>query len=490
MRGIIEGFYGPPWTRAARLEMLEFVAARSMNAYVYAPKSDPMHRDRWREPYDTGSLNHFAELAEYGRKHDVRFGFAISPGLDIDYRAPDDRRAVMLKLASLLDAGIDWMVLALDDIPSRAGLARDQVDLARWLLDALRQSDAAMRLSLVPTEYVGTVATPYLRELGAGLPEDVDVMWTGPTVCSPIIRAVDAESWGAALGRRAPIVWDNYPVNDGSMEHALHLGPYRGREPELSDVVEGVLCNPMLQARASQLALATAADYLLDPAGYDPETSWDRAVREVGSSRAVAIRAIGTACADSPLLPAEQLEAARLTRSLADAASEAEWGRARAALHVHLTAVRRAARTLGEGGNDDAFAAELAPWLDQARAEADAGLAALRLLEHLGPPRPAPAGERAPERVIDDAEPAMHHAFATLFAWGRARSRSDRVVFGPRFAVYPAVVQLGDGRPGLDVDLALVENANAIDALCRLALERYRGWTATQRDTTLGAGTD
>jgi hypothetical protein len=62
-------------------------------------------------------------------------------------------------------------------------------------------------------------------------------------------------------------------------------------------------------------------------------------------------------------------------------------------------------------------------------------------------------------------------------------------VFGPRFAVYPAVVQLGDGRPGLDVDLALVEDANAIDALCRLALDRYREWTATQRDATLGAGT-
>jgi hypothetical protein len=71
----------------------------------------------------------------------------------------------------------------------------------------------------------------------------------------------------------------------------------------------------------------------------------------------------------------------------------------------------------------------------------------------------------------------MLHAFALLFAWSAARGGGP-VVFGPRFAVYPAVVQLGtDGRPGLDVDLALVEDQSAIDRLCRLALEQYRAWT-------------
>jgi len=49
-------------------------------------------------------------------------------------------------------------------------------------------------------------------------------------------------------------------------------------------------------------------------------------------------------------------------------------------------------------------------------------------------------------------------------------------VFGPRFAFYPAVVQLEDGSPGLDVDLAVVEGQSAIDRLCRIALARYRAW--------------
>jgi len=53
-------------------------------------------------------------------------------------------------------------------------------------------------------------------------------------------------------------------------------------------------------------------------------------------------------------------------------------------------------------------------------------------------------------------------------------------VFGPRFAFYPAVVQLEDGSPGLDVDLAVVEGQSAIDRLCRVALARYRAWARTR----------
>src|SRR5262249_35863119 len=78
--------------------------------------------------------------------------------------------------------------------------------------------------------------------------------------------------------------------------------------------------------------------------------------------------------------------------------------------------------------------------------------------------------------VAPDAESAMQHAFAAMFAWSAAR-RNERVVFGPRFALYTPIIQLADGRSGLDMDAALREDANAIDALCRLALEQYAAWT-------------
>ena len=50
-RGIVEGFFGPLWSMAHRKAMFKFGAARGMNTYLYAPKDDPYHRERWTEPY-------------------------------------------------------------------------------------------------------------------------------------------------------------------------------------------------------------------------------------------------------------------------------------------------------------------------------------------------------------------------------------------------------------------------------------------------------
>ena len=46
---------------------------------------------------------------------------------------------------------------------------------------------------------VGTRPSGYLTDLTKGLPDDVDLMWTGPTVCSPRITAADARAWQEAF---------------------------------------------------------------------------------------------------------------------------------------------------------------------------------------------------------------------------------------------------------------------------------------------------
>jgi hyaluronoglucosaminidase len=473
LRGVIEGFYGPPWSSTDRLAVIEFVAERGMNAYVYAPKSDPKHRDRWRDTYDAAEIEGFRTLAEHAERLGTRFGFALSPGLDIDYRSDRDRDALLAKLAPLLDVGVQWVVLALDDIPNRPRLAVEQAELTAWLLDSLRARRPDPHLTLVPTEYIGTRPTSYLEDLAAGLPSDVDVMWTGPTVCSPVIRAADARAWASALAGRRPLLWDNYPVNDGTMERALHLGPYRGREPELTDELHGVLCNPMLQPHASEVALATAADFLCAPENYDPAASWSRAIGAVGKSRASALRALAAACADGPLLPPEQLEANVLVTALIDATGGPAWPGAVRAIRDRFAATQDARRAWADAG-DDPLGAELEPWLGAAVVEAEAGLAALRLVQQTYPvAHIAPDGNG--KAAGPDAEAAMIHVFAAVFSWSAAR-RCKHVVFGPRFAFYPAVIQLDDGRPGLDVDLAVVEDQSAIDRLCRFALARYQAW--------------
>jgi hypothetical protein len=143
------------------------------------------------------------------------------------------------------------------------------------------------------------------------------------------------------------------------------------------------------------------------------------------------------------------------------------WVDAAAPIAVEL----RAARALPKALGDDP---ELAPWAAAASAHATAGLAALRLIQQATPLEPADGDGR--RTVPPEPEAAMHHAFALTYTWLGARA-DEHVVYGPRFAVYSAVVQLPDGvGPALDVRAALREDANVIDRLCRLALEYYEAW--------------
>lgn len=52
-RGIIEGFYGKPYSSSVRKDLLRFMMRYKMNCYVYGPKSDPYHSGKWGEPYPT-----------------------------------------------------------------------------------------------------------------------------------------------------------------------------------------------------------------------------------------------------------------------------------------------------------------------------------------------------------------------------------------------------------------------------------------------------
>ena len=474
VRGIVEGFYGVPWSHDARLDAITFLAPRGLNAYVYAPKDDAKHRAAWRDPYDGEELEHFRVLAAHAERHGAQFGFAISPGLDMTYDADADRAALYDKLSPLVDAGVPWFLLLVDDISMRPGLGAEHADLAAWLWDRLREARNDVAMALCPTEYVGTRPSPYLSILGAHMPSDIDVMWTGPTVCSPEINADDARAWKEALGDHRVLIWDNYPVNDASMANSVHLGPYRGRDAKLVDVTAGVLCNPMTQPRASLVALATAMEFLVAPDEYDESAAWMRAIADVGGERSEPLAVLARACADSPVTEPSELGLAALVDELEEEVDGPGWISAVERIASELRAARSLPDAFPAGGETDALADELAPWAAAARKAAEAGLAALRLIQRARPV--AHIDEGGHGRVVAvDAEHAMQTAFVVLFVWQAARA-DEKVVYGPRFATYASVVQLPDGRPALDVSLALREDANAIDRLCRLSLEMYDAW--------------
>src|SRR5437667_3815354 len=85
LAGVIEGFYGQPWTQAERFELFDWMGNWGLNTYLYAPKDDLKHRAVWRELYSAPEAEQLQELIQACRHRHILFIYALSPGLDIRY---------------------------------------------------------------------------------------------------------------------------------------------------------------------------------------------------------------------------------------------------------------------------------------------------------------------------------------------------------------------------------------------------------------------
>lgn len=292
VRGVIEGFYGRPWSHEQRLDLIRFLGERGLNTFVYAPKDDPLMRQDWRIPYDGGELARLSELIAQCARHGLDFVHCLSPGLSIEYSSGQDRRLLSAKFDSLAALGVSSFGLLLDDIPARLqhpsdlaefpGLVEAQVSLigevfAGWA--------GERRLFVCPTQYWGYGDEDYIARLGAGIDPRIELFWTGRAICSATLDLADAAVFARATGR-PPTYWDNYPVNDVAMTNELHVGPYRGRDSQLHRFSTGVIANGMELFESSKIAFATIADYLASPEDYEPEASWREAIEAVAGADA------------------------------------------------------------------------------------------------------------------------------------------------------------------------------------------------------------
>ena len=286
-RGIVEGFYGVPWSHQDRVDILRFEGQHGMNVYYYAPKDDPYHRKLWRDPYPADEMKRLAELVKASHANFVDFCFAISPGLSMTYSSDEDFRALTNKLKSVGKLGVSCYALFLDDVPQELQNPADQarfktlaeahVYLVNKLGRRLKSQSAENHLTVTPTVYTNEWGSrDYIKELGAGVNPGVNIVWTGTQVESPAITVAQAREWGRFLGRK-PLLWDNFPVND-ERPWRVFLGPVRNRDANLPVAVEGLLSNPMNQSHASMIALETVADYLWNSQAYDPAKSQRHAV--------------------------------------------------------------------------------------------------------------------------------------------------------------------------------------------------------------------
>ena len=279
-RGTVEGFYGLPWSFEARKSQFRFYGETKMNTYIYGPKDDPFHgfSNRWRDPYPEAEARRIAELVRVAHENKVNFVWAVHPGRDINWKDDSDMRACVAKFEMMYKLGVRSFAVFFDDIGGEGARAEKQVELLNYVnRNFVRVKGDVTPLILCPTQYnKAWSGGPYLEVLGKGLDPDIQVMWTGDSVCTNITK--DTAEWFIGKVGRKPYIWWNWPVSDYCKAHLL-LGRCYGNDPSNGPRYAGFVSNPMDKPEASKIPLFGVAAYAWNPDDFDSDQAWRDGIR-------------------------------------------------------------------------------------------------------------------------------------------------------------------------------------------------------------------
>ena len=290
-RGVVEGVYGVPWSREARLSQLDFYGRNKMNIYIYGPKDDPYHSSpNWRKPYPAQEAEQLKELVECARRNEVLFYWAIHPGKDIRWNT-EDRDLLMEKFESMYRLGIRAFAVFFDDISGEGTSAEKQVELLNDIYhNFVKVKGDVAPLLMCPTEYNRLwtkLEGGYLATLGGKLHPDIGILWTGDKVVACIDKPT--MQFVNPLLKRKAFIWWNFPVSDYVRDRLL-LGAVYGNGTDIDDDISAFISNPMEHAEASKIALFSIADYAWNMDAYKSDASWRRAVRYLMPGHAAALQ--------------------------------------------------------------------------------------------------------------------------------------------------------------------------------------------------------
>ncbi len=283
-RGVIEGFYGAPWSHEVRKSLIDFYGRHKLNVYMYGPKDDPYHScPNWRLPYPEQEAKNIQELIEACRRNRVDFVWAIHPGQDIKWN-DEDRNNLLQKFNWMYDLGVRDFAVYFDDITGEGTNPERQAELLNWLTEQFVEvKEGVSPLVTCPTDYSKLWANPNedgaLAIYGRILKPGINVFWTGDVVCSDLTHET-LEFINSRIKRPA-YYWWNYPVTD-YVRHILMQGPVYGLDTTLTEEeVCGIVSNPMEHGEASKLAIYGLADYTWNLAGYNAIDNWERGLVEL-----------------------------------------------------------------------------------------------------------------------------------------------------------------------------------------------------------------
>lgn len=263
--GIIEGYFGTPWSMKERLTYPRFLANYGYKFFIYAPKNDPFLRKCWDKAWDDTYISMMSNLEQSFHSEGIEFGIGFTPAGQASEVIANPSLLISRIKEITACLSLDYFVLLFDDLKNSDAdkLAYYQLKITDLVLSHL---PSIKHLIVCPSYYstdpilskvFGDMPQNYWKEYAAGLDPAVNIFWTGEKVCSDgyseehLLQVAD-------IFKRKPFLWDNYPVNDGrKMADFLYLKPFANRGNHILSLTEGHAINPMREPYLNQLVLAT-----------------------------------------------------------------------------------------------------------------------------------------------------------------------------------------------------------------------------------------
>lgn len=378
-RGVVEGFYGNPWSHEVRLSLIDFYGRHKMNTYFYAPKDDPYHSSpNWRLPYPEKEAQNIRELAEASRRNHVDFVWAIHPGKDIKWNKEDYQNLVN-KFKMMYDLGVRSFAIFFDDISGEGANPTRQVELMNRLNnDFIKTHPDVSSLVACPTDYTRAWANPSdngpLAVWGRLLDPSVEVMNTGDVVCSDLTR--QSQAFFSDRTRRPGYYWWNWPVTDYARMYMLQ-GPAYGLDTTLTDKeICAIVSNPMEYGEASKLCLYGVADYAWNTPAYNPIDNWERGLRELAPEAHEAYRRFAIHSTDTETGYRRDESWETQIPALGITGKPADYK----ALKDEFEAITKVPAQLEKGMTNKLLLGELRPWLVEFGKLGERGLRTIELI--------------------------------------------------------------------------------------------------------------